>query len=108
MNLPDWLKESVADAYRVEEFDDRFIEVPRIQSNAAYREMEDFVSTVQDAALSDELQDALDGRRPFRRFKDALGFYPDEEKRWFAFRDARLQMRVLEWLEDNDIELMAE
>ena len=45
-----------------------------------------------------ELNDA------FRRFKDVLVEHPRERERWFGFKDQRLEKRVLEWLESEDIE----
>ncbi|MGC9333965.1 MAG: UPF0158 family protein [Anaerolineae bacterium] len=46
----------------------------------------------------------MEGRGAFRRFKDLLARHPDVEKAWFAFKDARLQRRVADWLEYHDIE----
>jgi Uncharacterised protein family (UPF0158) len=67
--------------------------------------MERFIATVINSALKDALQDAIVGKGAFRRFKDALGRFPDERKRWFAFRDALLHRFILDWLKTNRLEL---
>ena len=104
-DLQPWLEEAVEEAYRVEAgFGTRYLRVPEGDSRAGYRDMEEFIATIQDSRLQDPLDRAIQGRGAFRRFKDVLGDYPHERERWFQFRDARLRRRVLEWLEDEGIE----
>ncbi len=67
--------------------------------------MERFIATVDNAALKEALQDAIVGKGAFRRFKDALGRFPEERKRWFAFRDALLHRYILDWLKGHKLEL---
>lgn len=43
--------------------------------------MRDFVETVRQTDLAEALNAALQGRKPFRRFKDALLDYPAERER---------------------------
>jgi hypothetical protein len=31
--------------------------------------------------------------------------YPEKREEWFDFKDERLKERVMEWLEENEIEL---
>jgi hypothetical protein len=84
---------------------DRFVRVEPVPSREQYRMMERFIATVVHPALKDALQDAIVGKGAFRRFKDALGRYPDERKRWFAFRDALLHLHILDWMKAARIEL---
>ncbi len=108
-NLPEWMQEALRDADRVEEgFGTRYIEVPEADSGEGYRDMEDFIDTVQDRRLQNHLWGAIRGRGAFRRFKDVLLNHPAEQERWFAFRDARLRQRVIEWLEEEEIEPILE
>jgi hypothetical protein len=51
------------------------------------------------------LEHAIQNRGAFRNFKDGLAAYTAERERWFAFKDAQLQARALEWLHDEGIEL---
>jgi predicted nucleotidyltransferase len=79
--------------------DDRgLICVEPIGSREAYGDMEDFVGGVRDSRARDLLSRAIEGRGAFRRFKDTLLEFPELRDAWFAFHDARMQRRALEWL----------
>ncbi len=65
--------------------------------------MQEFAGLVEDERAQQLLFSALSGPKPFRRFKDALERYPDERKRWFAFKDERLRQRALDWLESEGL-----
>jgi hypothetical protein len=68
--------------------------------------MADFVDSVTDKELQKKLRTALDGRDASRRFRDALAQYPDERKRWAAFRQENEQEYAAQWLSGEDIEPM--
>jgi hypothetical protein len=102
----DWQAEAALDAARIELEPSRFLVVRHGDSREGFRDMEAFVGTVADERLRDALDFALGGRHPFRAFKDVLLGFPQERERWFAFHDARLRQRVLEWLEVEGIEVM--
>jgi hypothetical protein len=102
---PDWQKDTILDADRVEQgYGTRYIRVERDDPYGDYRDMEYFVGIVEDARLRERLGDAIRGRGAFRRFKDLLARHPEIEAEWFDFKDARLQQRVSDWLEIHDIE----
>ncbi len=104
-NLPDWQKEAVREADLVERYyGSRIIEVPRVESYEAYDEMQDFIATVQDGRLYNQLVKATHGRGAFGRFRDILARHLAEEQRWYAFQQNRLRQRILEWLEMEEIE----
>lgn len=108
-NLPEWEKEAVLAANQVEEgYPTRYLALPRPDSRAGYHDMERFIETVESEHLRERLWKAIDGRGAFRRFKDELFEYPAEQQRWFAFRDARLRQRVLDWLAEESIEPIIE
>ena len=86
----------------------RFVRVPHVESYEAYADMEAFIDTVSDRRLRERLWRAIEGRGAFRRFKDVLAGDFRERKRWFAFRDERVDRRVREWLESEGIEPMRE
>ncbi|HZB96787.1 MAG TPA: UPF0158 family protein [Herpetosiphonaceae bacterium] len=105
LNLPDWQQEELRTADLVEEgFGTRFVEVPKAESRDGYSDMEAFIDTVQDRRFQNRLWRAIQGKGAFRRFKDTLFDDPRERERWFAFQNERVQQRVLEWLEDEEIE----
>jgi hypothetical protein len=109
MDLPDWQKETLRDAYRVEQgFGDRYISIPRADSSEGFDDMEDFAETIQNPSLRGRLARSLSMNHPFRRFKDVLANIPDLEEQWFKFHEGRQKERVLEWLADEGIELNSE
>ena len=69
-------------------------------SDAAYRDMGDFIATVDDPAIADRLRTAIHGRGGFGRFRDLLNRWPEEATRWYAFSDDRHIGRGRAWLAD--------
>lgn len=88
----------------LDDLPDYFLHVEPIDSGAGFDMMADFVETVRDAELADELAEALSRKHPFRRFKDVLLAYPSERECWFQYRDACLQELAQEWLDANNIQ----
>lgn len=84
--------------------DGRLVAIDPLPSSIEYGWMEEFVATVRNAGLRRQLEAALGGNRPFRRFKDVLADHPAERERWFAFHGERLRAAAREWLEENGIE----
>jgi hypothetical protein len=82
------------------DFDDpeRWLYVGPEGSDEAYRDMEDFIATVDDGGRADRLGIAIDGRGAFRRFKDTISRWPEEQERWYRFSDERKRGRAREWL----------
>lgn len=104
-NMPLWQQENIRQAVFVEAyFGGRVIEIPRTTSFEGYEEMQDFIVTVQDDQVADQLQNAIQGRGAFRRFRDVLKRYQAEEQRWYDFQEERQTERIREWLEEEDIE----
>jgi hypothetical protein len=79
------------------------IRVEPIPSRDAYRDMEDFIDRVRDSRARDLLERAIAGRGAFRRFKDTLLDFPDLRQVWFAFHDARMERRAIEWLAGEEL-----
>jgi hypothetical protein len=104
-DLPDWEKGLLLEADQVDRFySSRYIAVPEADSHESYRDMEEFILTVQDERLQDRLWRAIQGRGAFRRFKDILAGHYREQKQWYAFQDERVTTRILAWLESRGIE----
>ena len=105
--LPDWLAGMVREAHQVEQgYGTRYIAIPGSETRESYDDMAAFVETVSDARFHNRLAHAIQGGGAFRRFKDALFERPAERKRWFEFSAARERERLLEWLEEEHIELI--
>jgi hypothetical protein len=77
---------------------DRWLYVGPEGSDEAYRDMEDFIATVDGGGRADRLGIAIDGPGAFRRFKDTISRWPDEQERWYRFSDERKRGRAREWL----------
>jgi hypothetical protein len=80
-------------------------EIEPVPSREQYRMMERFIDTVTHAQLKERLKDSIVGKGAFRRFKDVLGRFPEERKRWFAFRDVLLHRYILDWLKAQRVEI---
>lgn len=103
--LPGWMKEAAREADLVEDgFGARFLRIPPRESRDGYRDMEAFIETVADERLQRRLNGAITGRGAFRRFREVLDDHPNEQERWYAFRNERLRERALRWLRDEAIE----
>jgi hypothetical protein len=91
-------------ADRIEEGGERYVVIPYQGSTAGYRDMVEFINSVNDNRLRALLDVAINGKGAFRRFKDVLQDYPEERERWFTFQKQRAYQRILSWLESEDIE----
>ena len=63
-----------------------------------YRDMHAFINTVDDDRLAERLEDAVRGKKSYRRFRDTLERSPKESSRWQAFTDDRQLGRARAWL----------
>jgi hypothetical protein len=83
--------------------DGDLVRVEPIESSAEWAWMEEFTASVTDGRLRGDLEAAIHGPRPFRRFKDVLGRRAHERARWVRFHDARVREAVRAWLGDHGI-----
>ncbi|MFB6355349.1 MAG: UPF0158 family protein [bacterium] len=81
---------------------DRFLRVPRGDSDEAWRDMQKFALNREDESLRERLLNAIQGSGAFRRFKD-LVFEEGIRQEWYEFRDRRIRRRVLDWLLSKDL-----
>jgi len=77
---------------------DDYVRLPNQREIEEYRIMEDFADVCPDAGNRGELYRALNGRKPFRHFKDALKYAGIEED-YYAFRFLALVDIAGEWCE---------
>jgi uncharacterized protein UPF0158 len=83
--------------------DARYRTLPELDSDESFRFMQDFVYGHAEGAVRDSLSNALEKRKPFRSFKDALLHYPEVRDQWFAYEGDRHREWVLRWLDSLDI-----
>ena len=101
-----YLADPVSGALDEEEEDplDRgLLRIEPIPSREAYGDMEDFIGRVRDPRARDLLERAIAGRGAFRRFKDTLLDFQELRAVWFAFHDARMERRAIEWLAEQGL-----
>jgi len=86
-----------------EEWDDpeRWLPVPSAGSRDAYRDLEDFITTLDDQDLAGFLSIAIQGPGAFRRFKDMLATSPVQLQRYWLFSAERQYGRARAWLADH-------
>src|SRR5258706_8898485 len=81
------------------EDNEHYLPILRQDSRDSYEDMERFIETVSDPRLQEPLVVAIKGKGAFRRFKDTIAQNPEEQDRWYQFKDQQLRARVMEWLD---------
>ena len=98
---PEWQQEVIAEAREVVASDD-YLPLPDQFEIHEYAIMQDFCSSLPDAAVREELLAAIRGSGAFRRFKEGIRSY-DVEEDWYRFRDRALEAIAIAWLEAHHI-----
>jgi len=98
---PQWQKDLLPKAREVMESED-FVPLPGKFEIHEWAIMERFADSLPDAAVRDELLNAIHGRGAFRRFKDDLRRLGLADE-WYRFRDAALEEIAIEFLEEHGI-----
>jgi hypothetical protein len=93
---------------RIDSDPQRYLEIDRLPSHEQYQWMARFATEeVGDVLLRERLLRALEGRAPFRRFKDALLSAPQERERWFAYHARALRRAIEQWFAARDLPVRA-
>ncbi len=87
--------------------DGAYLVIEPVSSREQYRWMERFIPTVEDDTLRGKLNQAIDGKGAFRRFKDVLMNFATERERWFSFRSERLRFFMEAWLTAHAVKAVA-
>jgi hypothetical protein len=77
---------------------DRWLVFSSEGSHAGFNDMEAFIATVSAPHRAELLDVAIEGRGPFRRFRDVIKRWDEETYRWLAFSDERKRGRARKWL----------
>lgn len=93
---------------KINEHPERYEQIPKAEPHEGYKDMEDFIATMEDEQLAELLEVAIQGKGAFRRFKDVLARYPEEREMWFRFKDEKMEERALEWLDGIGIRPVTE
>ncbi len=79
------------------------VEIPRIDGSVLYRWMGEFASAVEEDDLRRQLEDALDGRGAFGRFRRVIERYPDLRAEWEREQAERVIEEARPWLVSLDV-----
>ncbi len=83
----------------------RYLALETGSSEEGFGDMAAFIEAIAPGSLRDRLCSALERKKPFRHFNDALESCPGERERWFRFKDGRLRERVIRWARQQGLEL---
>lgn len=101
-DLPEWQRDSVAQAREVLESDD-WLPLPSKFDIHEWEIMDDFARSLSDSAHGAEVIDAIHGSGAFRRFKATIRRLGIEQS-WFAHRAQALENIARSWLQEHDLE----
>ena len=82
---------------------ERYESIPNIGSSKTYRYMEMFVESVEDIKLKGKLTNVLNGKKPFRQFKNVLEDNPEKQILWYDVKDKLLKQEAKDWLDSLNI-----
>lgn len=86
----------------LDELFEKSIMLPTRYDINEYSIMEDFIETIDDVKLYNQLCIAINGPGAFRRFKDTcINFEIIED--WYKFREKRYKEIVINWCKENNI-----
>ncbi len=77
----------------------KWINIDGIESYEKYNLMEDFASRQNDR-LRELLNVALNGKGAFRRFKDVLYHFPEEQEKWYEFEHEWFKQQAIDFLDE--------
>lgn len=69
-----------------------------------YKMMQDFVKTIKDKKIKNQLYNSLYGKGAFRRFKDTCSNF-NIINDWYNFRNGRYKEIAINWCKKNNIEI---
>ncbi len=104
-DMADIDRQQLLDVARIEgDVDNRYRVIPKQDSHDGYRDMQEYIWSLEDEHLRELLEVAIQGSGAFRRFKDVLSRYLEAQEIWFRFRDEREKRRMSDWLASQGVE----
>ena len=99
MNELKKLKQEIEDFYN----NPNVISLPGRTELNEYEDMVSFVDSLDDNYIRERLYQALEGKGAFKRFKNEI-INQNVREKWFKYRDDCLRQKVINWLEENEVE----
>ncbi len=82
---------------------ERYQLITPLSVSERFQIMEDFVETLHNDALEDELNRALIEKGAFLKFDEAMKRYPTRNEQWEHFRSDRVASRARAWLQEHGL-----
>ena len=82
---------------------ERYTPIHSLSVSERYQIMEDFVETIGNQSLQDELNEALIEMGAFQKFEEVLKKYPTRYRQWQVFRSDKVMARAKSWLRDHKL-----
>jgi len=82
---------------------ERYEIITPLSVSERFQIMEDFVETIGNEALQDELNQALIEKGAFLRFDETMKRYPTRDSQWQRFRSDKVSSRAHTWLREHGI-----
>lgn len=86
----------------IDELFEKSITLPTQYEINEYQIMEDFIETIENNEIKDNLRGLMQGKGAFRRFKDYC-FDVNIIQDWYKFKEERYKQIAIEWCEQNDL-----
>lgn len=84
---------------------EEYIPLPGQYEIDEYNIIEEFINEFPEDRVQSKLEDAIQGRGAFRRFKDTVCDLGLEQK-WYKYRDEAYEKMAREWCERNKIDIV--
>jgi len=86
----------------------RYVAIEAVPSRIQYQWLDGFIATIDEESLKARMEAAINGKGAFRRFKDILLTVPEERRKWFEYRDLMMRQRIIEWVQEQGIDVSNE
>ena len=103
-DYPEWQQETIEKARIIlGTSSEIFLQLPDKWDIHEYEIMENFIDTIENLELADNLNNVIRGKGAFRRFKDMIHEY-DIQDHWYTHRDDALREIAIDWCREQNIE----
>ncbi|BBH19246.1 hypothetical protein Back11_05910 [Paenibacillus baekrokdamisoli] len=100
---PDWQRENIEKAIEIiEDENEAYLDFTLRNEYHEYEIIEEFIGTLSEVEVQEELFGAIQGRGAFRRFKDGIREH-DVEEQWYEFKGKKVKELVIEWCEEKGL-----
>ncbi len=101
--LPDWEKEFVPVYRDIMANPEIYIELPDRYYFNTYEIMEQFIFSLSEGKIRNDLYSAIQGSGAFERFRDAVERHTIV-KEWVGYKEEALKEIAIQWCRENDLE----